>query len=168
MGFVCGVLLLITTSVFAQSRQFSDWGVGRSTDGESIYAATINDSMGVLGQYCFTKNGNCIWLLANDVDCEEGGTYSVLMNSDLGAQNLDIACFTYQGKGKFAFKDFSTIDAAIKKSSYIGFAFPMKSGYFQVSRFSLHGALSAITYMRGTVQGNQAPLLKRNTKDTVL
>ena len=59
----------------ASETRFGAWTVGPMNNG--IYAATINDSGGLLGQYCYRDTASCVWLLTNDVDCEDGSRYSM-------------------------------------------------------------------------------------------
>lgn len=145
---------------------FGDWGTGTTSAGGGLFAATINDSKAIFGQYCYPSAGNCYWLLANDIDCETGSKYPVLINSDAGASSQEVYCFRYGGKPSMAFADFSTIDRIARTSTRLAVAFPMKSGLFQVNRFSLDGAGKALDAMRDAAQ----TLMQKDTstKDRVL
>jgi hypothetical protein len=115
---------------------------------EGVFAATINDSKGILGQYCYREEASCIWILSNEVGCEDGSQYPVLVNSDSGAVSTTIMCAKLHGKPRYAFAEFDVIDNIVRHSEWLGIAFPMKSGFFQVSRFPLNGAGAAVTFMR--------------------
>lgn len=74
----------------ARAEYTGDWADDTYADG--FYAATVNDSGGVLGQYCNTAKGTCFWLIALKTGCKEESRYPVLVNSDDGARNLEIYC----------------------------------------------------------------------------
>ena len=42
------------------------------------------------GQFCYIESGNCVYLLTNDTNCEEGSTFPVLVNSDLGSKSAEV------------------------------------------------------------------------------
>lgn len=162
------LLALVSQGASADDKRFGAWSVGVTTDKDALYAATVNDSYAVLGQYCFLSDGNCLWLLGNDVNCDPDGSYVVLMNSDYSASTLELLCFNADGKSKFTFKNFELIDKSIKNSSYIGFAFPMQNGNFKVSRFNLNGALKAVQFMRSAAEKAPQGGSRKSTKDQVL
>jgi len=154
------------TSAHSQDRTIGDWISGRMESNEGVYAGTMNDSKGILGQYCFSNSGDCIWLLANKTNCEEGSEYSVLVNSEAGALSTRVYCFKNEGEPRFAFADFKSIDNAIRNASNIGIAFPLQSGTFKVSRFSLNGAAKALDHMRNAA--SKAVGKKATTRDQTL
>jgi hypothetical protein len=56
------VALLVSRLIVAadmDSATFGDWFVGTTEDKTGVFAATINDSGGLLGEYCFFKTGKC-------------------------------------------------------------------------------------------------------------
>ena len=145
------VLILSALPLDAQERRFNDWVVDRSNDGTFFYAAT--GSLGESGsedklfaQSCYI-GGSCIWLLAIKLGCEQDAEYPVLLNGESGAQILSLKCMgPIEGTRMFryGFTDFDKISVSVERNKLIGFAFPLKSGYFQVLRFSLIGASNAI------------------------
>jgi hypothetical protein len=173
MPAILGRLVLVAVffllhSVAASAQQFESWVVGAMDSDEGYYAATVNDSSGVLGQYCYTESGQCLWLIATDVKCEQESKYPVLVNADGGSAETELVCLKLEDKSRYAFADFKKIDDVIRaSSSYIGFAFPMASGNFKVSRFLLDGSLKAINTMRIKAEKNVAPKSKpkRSTRD---
>lgn len=140
-------LSLACASGLAQDRRFGAWSVGLITGGGGVYAGTTNDSNGIFGEFCFKDSATCYWLLANDIDCNEGNKYPVLVNSDAGAQSLEVYCFKIDKSSRFAFSDFKAVEQVVTQSKRFSIAFPMKGGQFQVSRFSLDGATDAIEVM---------------------
>lgn len=136
----------------AQEGRFGAWQVGVLKGGEGLYAATVNDSGGVLGQYCAFGNGDCVWLVANDIQCSDGSRHPVLVNAEAGASSQEILCMTVEGRSRYAFGSFAEIDLVIRGSRRIGIAFPMKDGHFSVNRFSLDGAAPALSFMRGALK----------------
>ncbi len=129
-------------------KTFGDWTVAAMADGSGAYAATMNDSKGLLGLYCYKESGNCIWLLANDIQCQDERRYPVLANSDSGALSTVIVCMKLGDRPRYAFADFDEIEGAILKSEWLGIAFPLASGRFTVSRYSLQGAKEAVALLR--------------------
>lgn len=165
--FISLVLILCGVSLsFAQTRQSGAWSIGVIAGNEGLYAATANDSNAIFGQYCYQSDASCYWLLANDIDCEAGSKYPVLVNADAGASSLEIFCMKINGKARYAFTSFSTIADIVKNSSRIGIAFPMKNGFFQVNRFSLDGAEVAVARMREAT--NELVKKSTGTKDRTL
>ncbi len=163
------ILMLLSTlsnASSAQLRMFGSWGIGPIVDNEGVYAATINDSEAIFGQYCYPDKGACYWLLANDIDCDTGSKYPVLVNTDSGASSLELLCFKLKDKGRYAFTDFDAIDKIARGSTRLGIAFPMQNGLFQVHRFSLDGSTRAVDVMREAAE----KLMKSptNTKDRTL
>ena len=171
MHAILGRLVIVTVVCLMQistasAQQYESWVVGAMDGGEGLYAATVNDSSGVLGQYCYTETSQCLWLIATDVKCEQESKYPVLVNADGGSAQMELVCLKLENKPRYAFTDFKKIDDVIRtSSSYIGFAFPMESGNFKVSRFLLGGSLKAINAMRIKAEKNVAPKPKRSTRD---
>jgi len=130
----------------------SDWSAGiDSKSGEFVYAATVNDSGSLFGQYCFKSNKSCLYLLAMTVACNPGNKYPVLVNSDIGSYVLQIYCFDKfkDGLYRYSFTNFDDIDGIVKRASRVGFAVPMEGDQFKVIRFSLFGANKALAEMQG-------------------
>jgi hypothetical protein len=143
------ILLLSIANPSSAESQFGSWLAGPTDDYGGVYAATVNKSGALLGQYCLSETGECIWLLGNDIGCEEDSSIPALGNTDGGAFGLTISCLKVNGKSRYVVKEFHLINAAIANSSKLTIAFPLQSGLFQVNRFSLDGAERAISYMRG-------------------
>jgi hypothetical protein len=151
----------------AQARQFGAWAAGVMDGKEGVFAATVNDSGGVLGQYCFRESGSCLWLLANDINCEDGARYPVLVNTDSGAVSTTIRCIDVDGKARYVFEAFDVIDDAVRKANWFGIAFPMQSGRFQVSRFSMSGAAQAVALMRKAAEATAKPASSTTTDQSL-
>jgi hypothetical protein len=66
--------LALATPGSAQQTSFGDWRVGTTPTPphDSLYAATINDSSNILGQYCYPAKGSCLWLLTLPMRCTNG------------------------------------------------------------------------------------------------
>ncbi len=138
----------------ADTESFGNWMVGTIEGGEGFFAATVNDSSAVLGQYCYLESGDCLWLLATSTNCEEGERYPVLVNADGGSAQLELVCRKLGKKPRYIFTNFDAIDKSVRSSSkYIGFAFPLQSGLFSVDRFLLDGAVESLVRMRAVAKG---------------
>lgn len=164
---ICFLILACYLSPAAADKRFGSWEVSSITADDGIYAATVNESKAVLGQYCLYDMEQCFWVLVNDINCNEGSQVPVLVNTDGEALNQMLLCMKIDGKPGYAFTDFNAIEAVVRASSKVGIAFPLQSGLFQVNRFSLTGAIRAITFMRSKAED---AITKRNkgTKDRML
>jgi hypothetical protein len=161
---VAGVMALgLPVNALAQGKTIGSFLVDEMTTGEGVFAATVNDSLAVLGQYCYLEQGSCLWLLATDIDCKSGSRYPVLVNADGGAFTTEIVCYKLGEKPRYAFTNFDLIDSAVKKSEKIGIAFPMQSGNFQVNRFLLNGVTPALNLLGEKFEKKSKTTAKPNT-----
>jgi len=104
-------------------------------------AYTHNESDSVFGMMCGT---NCVVYVNAHIPCTEGHTYPVMINSPVGASNLSMRCVPIEGRYVLVTPlddDFVQIFSAT--AGEVGFAIPLASGRFAVSRYSLSGALEA-------------------------
>lgn len=155
-------LLAASSSGVARAERVGDWTY--QTD-RGWYAATVNDSGNVFGQWCDLRDGGCVYLMAIPIRCEDGEIYPVLSNSESSANVVEIVCRgALEGRNadgrplyRFVFTNFASIDHQVRRSQRIGFAFPMSGDAFQVSRFSLAGAVQAISAMRGAAERAVTP-----------
>lgn len=128
---------------------YGSWSVALGDNSEFIYAATMNDSGALLGQFCYPDSGKCLWMLGMKTTCETGSEYPVLANTDTGAIQLKITCSGPLSNGfyLYAFTEFDAVDAAVAGGTRIGFAVPLQTDQFRVVRFLLSGAAAAIARM---------------------
>jgi hypothetical protein len=161
-------LLLVALSVgfeSAQAQSFGDW-FAETQSRTALYAASINDSGNVFGQFCFLGEGSCVWLVALKTGCQKGDKYPVLANSDAGAVHLEVYCDGQLESGlyRYAFTTFDPVENLVKQSARIGFALPLQEDEFRVVRFNLRGALAAISAMRAAAESRTKPAT-RGTRD---
>ena len=148
-AYLALLLVLYSISVPTIAQEFANWVTGAMDDNEGYFAATVNDSTSIFGQYCYTGSGQCLWLLAVNINCEDGSRYPVLINGDGGSAQMEIVCKKLVDKPRYVFSNFDAINNSVKSSKkYIGFAFPLESGLFEVNRFLLDGAPEAIGRMK--------------------
>ena len=151
---VTGCLLLLGTMLVgtaqAQRTQYGSWTTGLVSEGDGLYAATVNDSGHVLGQYCFPSSGNCFYVLGLDTSCKKDNSYPVLINSDAGSLKLDLVCDGALDSGKYRYllNPFDDIDDIVKKANRLGIAIPLRGDQFTVIRFNLNGSNESIAAMR--------------------
>lgn len=145
--------LLLWLVLPAQADSIGAWTTGVTNDGGAVYAATVNDSGSLLGQYCFPGEGGCIWFLGMGTSCEEGARYPVLANSDSGATHISVYCSAQVENGlyRYVFTEFDAIDELVKKASRVGFAVPLQSDNFKVIRFDLVGSNRALEVLATAV-----------------
>jgi len=152
------VLLVLSLAVQAGAQEVGNWRIDTKSP-EYVYAASVNDSGGLLGEYCFIRDNNCAWLLGMSTACDQGASYPVLANADSGAIQLQVYCDGQLDNGlfRYVFTEFALIDDTVKKSSRIGFAIPLQSDQFKVIRFQTKGAVPALTIMRGAAERRSGP-----------
>lgn len=141
-----------------------DWQVKVNTQNTNITATTINDSGNEFGRVCYFENRECGWAMLSKTPCKKDVETPVLVNSDSGAWQLTVKCTLSARTGyvlSFTSQDeFSRIS---QNDLYVGIAFPLESGKFLVTRFSLNGADQAIKDIDAVMADS-----KPSTKDMVL
>ena len=141
--------LATTFFQMASSQTVGSWDYEIKND---FYAGTTNDSSNTFGQHCSTSDKTCQYFVGLPSSCQDKVSYPALVNSDSGAFHARLVCVGRVGKYnlyRYVFEDFAKIDSAVKNSTRIGIAVPMENSEVIVLRFSLDGALAAITLMRG-------------------
>jgi hypothetical protein len=132
------------------------------------YAATINDSGNIFGQWCDTSEGSCFYLLAMPTRCEDEASYPVLVNSDMGSLTTTLVCRgKLDGRNlyRYVMANFDDIDNLVRKSRRVGIAMPLEGDEFRVSRFSLSGAAASLSLMRSAAESSLSRQPRQNTKD---
>ncbi len=158
MKFVYSFLLtftaLATNTASAEFYISKDWHWSNNQE-EFYYAATMNSSNHLLGQYCFFDSENCIYLIGIEVNCEIGHEYPALINSNTGSSHIKLTCsHKYEDQHFFIISPFDDIDNIVRQASKVGIVVPMEGDSFKVSRFSLAGSAYAIDLMRKSVESN--------------
>lgn len=147
-----------------------DW-VWNIDDNEIPYAATTNSAGQLLGQYCYPKLGKCMYLVGFSITCEEDSNYPALVNTDKGAQSIQLICggkLDDVDQNVLMASNFDELDKIIRGASRIGFVIPMQSDDFKAVRFSLRGAEDALDRMRAAALKLQdKPGNTNNTKPAV-
>ena len=164
--------VLVASSPFALAQKLPpDW-VAVTQGDQYYYAATLNDSGSVLGQWCYFASGNCLYLIGMTSRCDGDKPYPVLANSDAGAQTLQIKCGGpfVDGNGvtryRYMFTDFDAIDSIVRKATNVGFAMPLQDGHFNVVRFTLNSSNAEIDSMRAAALARMNAAPKQGHTDT--
>ncbi len=170
-AFVLAIVAAVSFTAAAQKNS-QDWFAQLQGD-EYYWAATFNDSGGILGQWCYFESQGCMYLVATNTACESDAKYPILANSDAGAVVLEIVCrgsFDSNGtkKYRYVFTDFDSIDGIVRKAIRVGFAMPLKDGYFNVVRFTLASSNGEIDRMRAAASQRMSAAAKKSTRDTRL
>jgi hypothetical protein len=123
----------------------------------------MNDSGGILGQYCYPQEGGCVYILGLRNRCTKGNQYPVLVNADTGSKSVKVYCNGRLeiGRYQYVFTEFEEIHRAVLAASRIGFAFPLEGDEFIVVRFSLIGSNEAIAAMEARTPNPN----RRDTRD---
>lgn len=156
--------MLFFKSAFADGTS-KEWFWVTDDSDNFYYAATLNSSGHLIGQYCFFKSGDCKYLLGAGITCTEGNEYPALINSTSGSTHVTIICGGKVGdQNVFLLSPFDDIDSIIRNADRIGIAVPMENDKFKVSRFSLSGSTHAIESMRSSAEKKMS---KKPVKSTV-
>lgn len=145
-----GVLMCVGASAFGYERTFNDWVAGMA-DRDTHAALTESDSGAGFGQVCVPSLDQCIWVVAFDSSCKAGDRYHALINSDHGAESVELICDRRLDSGLYRYflDDFDAIDNLVRNSRRFGIAIPLEGDEFMVLRFSMRGAKAAVDFMRG-------------------
>lgn len=140
----------IVTCAHAQTTH-GDWSIDRLSEEDSIYAATINDSGGLLGKVC-SREG-CSWIVTASAACNHGKTYPALLSAAVGAGHVTLICSpNKKTAGRFVIQDFDTMEKAVSGGTTVGFALALDSGEFKVARFQTGGWDRASTQLAARAQ----------------
>lgn len=165
MKFLLCIFSILYSSVsYSEIQTSKDWVW--NFDDEFAYAATMNDSERLLGQFCKYDDGVCTYRVTFGASCEKDSDYPSILNSSLGSHSVNLVCLynADDGEGVFAISPFEKIDELVKKSDSIGFAVPMDDSKFKVVRFSLSGSTYAIAMMRAGAELLVEPEEAKQTK----
>lgn len=120
---------------------YGSWTVSKWSEG--AYAASIiNESRSGFGVICAS---GCYAYFNPVIACADGHQYPALVNSSSGSFSVILTCIRTKDE-QYAIMTMPfnrTIYDSMEIGGTIGIAFPMESGEFKVSRFSLTGALKA-------------------------
>jgi len=111
-------------------------------NGTANEAHTANSSNSSFGVFCVAER--CLFYLHQNLNCEPGTKYSVLMNSQSISTALSMECTKVGGNLFQILNPFDVVLKATQSGEMIGFAVALQSGAFAVTRFSLAGAKQAI------------------------
>ncbi len=150
---------------------FGSWTTGVIDNSGGLYAATINDSGAIFGEYCYFATKNCLWLIAVDSKCIKDQEYPVLANTDKGAASFTLHCNGVEKNGlySFSFRNWKDLELMIRAGERLGIATPMQSDQFKVYRFLLNGLNASTQNIEGSFFAavNAArPPIKRPTNST--
>ena len=170
-----GIALKLFTGLLvpglAVAATFSDWEASGDRTSSFLSAATVNESQEVFGEWCYPDKGNCIWLMGITTQCREGNTYPVLAYSDGGAVQLEVRCLgklELTGAYQLVFTNFDDVDHIARKATRVRFAIPLQAGQFHIVRFSLAGAVDALTVMREAASSSANRSKRRGTRRETL
>lgn len=166
-----GIALTLLTGVvvprLAVAVTFGDWEASGDRTEQFFSAATVNRNHEVFGQWCYPGKGNCIWVIGITTPCHKGNTYSVLANSGVEVVQLEVRCLgklAVTGVYELAFTKFDDVDHIARKAAGVGFAIPLEVDQLRVLRFSLSGAVAALTLMREAASSAAARIRTRESQ----
>jgi hypothetical protein len=144
------------------SEQYGDWtayGLG----GGLFMATTTNSGGAVFGTIC-TKE-TCFAFLNPKLSCTPEAKYPALVNAPAGAFSVEIQCEKVDDLLVYTFDIGGEMANIMSIGGVLGIAFPMASGQFEVSRFSLTGAARAAARVQQLAQGQAPATAPQNATD---
>ena len=162
---VIGLVALLSRPA-AEAQTFGSWVADARSD--SPFAASVDDSGNIFGQYCSAGRSSCVWLMALASSCQKGDRYPALANFETGAVSLEILCKGELESGHFAyaFTSFDQVDLLVRQGASVAFAVPLQREQFRVMRFDLTGAVSALSRLHESAAA--LPPAKRGRQDEQL
>lgn len=151
MRSLCLLAILLATlacRAMADDRvEHGDWvSQFRDDMGE---ASTHENGTSMFGMLCADRV--CRYYFANGVPCDPGNNYPLMLTTGAGALAMDAICepmSTANGDVMlYWFNESKRLNDALAQSDAIGFAFPLTSGRFKTSTFSMNGFTDAINRM---------------------
>lgn len=142
----------VTINTVPTREACGDWQVEPLIKGLYL-ASTGNQSGSRLGVLC--NADGCTSVFNPRINCEDKAKYPALLNSPSGAYNQILTCEVIGESYLLSLSDEDAIQEAMSIGGTIGIAFPMQSGEFNVSRFSMTGAARA--YARAAQLARNSP-----------
>lgn len=144
-----------------QEETYGDWYVQRLT-ASAIIAGTTNDAGSVFGVICDASL--CQAFFNPQIPCADGNSYPALANAPAAAFAVTITCKQIDDLHIYSLPLEGGVTEAMSVGGVFGIAFPLKSGQFQVARFSLTGAARASARAQQLARWN-APSAPENVSD---
>jgi len=142
---------------------YQDWTAGGSSDDQiTTFAVTVNVDGDALGEFCYKNTHQCEWRYSSKIVCSNDEKGFVLINSDNLFNGSATTCLGTLIKSKpneyvrrienwRAVEDVLTSEGA----TTLGICIPLQNTQFQVSRWSVRGAVPATAYMGGPIVGER-------------
>lgn len=129
----------IVTSPTPTPSRFGSWI--EEDMGTWTQAFTSNASGSTFGIYC---GKDCTVFLDLQTSCDEGHEYPAMLNSAKGSLSINLLCHILDKRYIFSTAATTNYTDILSGTGEVGFAIPLASGRFSVSRFSLDGGLPAV------------------------
>lgn len=134
---------------------FGSWSYGHaSTSPDRWYAMTVNAGATAFDKLCIPSENACYWELVSPARCEEGHHSPVLVSSSIGALGASLTCtgHSFEVKGTVYYEEVLNhprqLDRIVTQNhGVIGIALALQDGAFESQRFSLDGAVEALSMM---------------------
>ncbi|MES2001769.1 MAG: hypothetical protein V4444_05615 [Pseudomonadota bacterium] len=110
--------------------------------GSLTMASTTNESGSAFGFAC---GSTCSWFVNFQIQCTQGHEYPAMINAPAGSYPITLKCFHLGERRLLLFDADKDSFGILDKLGEAGFAIPLDSGKFKVSRFSLSGGTQAIS-----------------------
>jgi hypothetical protein len=110
-------------------------------EGDLTSAYTTNESGSVFGILC---GKTCVFYLNMQTSCTKNNTYPAMINSKAGSAAIQLRCHIVDEHYLLSTEAEESYFDMLREGGVVGFAIPLESGKFSVSRFSLTGGMTAV------------------------
>ena len=121
---------------------------------KTLSAFVYNESKGMLFKRCSKASLSCFWAMSIQMPCKDDDVIPMLISSRLGAFSIEATCLGASNDGiryRYSLPDQSLMDPPVFAGGVIGFAYVLKSGLFEVSRFNVEGGKAAVQAVSGVL-----------------
>lgn len=139
MGVAKPVSPPVVTITHPNNEAYGDWSF--SPVGKLGFGTTDNDAGNRFGVIC---DRDCLIFVNLKRECENGSTIPVMVNTKGGAITKTFQCEKLEEAYALTSDLTDDMKSVMENGGEIGFAIPLASGLFAVSRFSLTGSIPAI------------------------
>lgn len=152
MLFLLGMYICSPSFALTPLKSFGNWQV--YSTGTDYFAMALNSIEGeYIAYYCYSETKQCIHSVSLGIKCVNEARYPILVNSTISAITVEGVCTNIPSNGKtfYNLTSYDSIHTILAQSVDVGFALPLESGRFKVSRFDLNGSAAAMTYTQSLV-----------------
>ncbi|WP_317930124.1 hypothetical protein [Halioxenophilus sp. WMMB6] len=108
------------------------------------YAVTVNNQGSLLGKFCSSEDGSCIYMTYLGTDCEERSKRPATLSSNAGTLKVTLGCKHLSDNHYFSITQPEKVEALVKRSDYLKISMEVKPNQVRQEEFSMAGSAKAI------------------------